>query len=151
MHSLYRYSLAATCAAALAVASAHGQGGALPASSRAASPKLGAAKPGAWNDSQKVTFKGTISGIMTGAPYSDGKKYVTLLVKLADGISWMVELGPKDYVEAQALELKVKEQIWVAGCKCDPNDKDSLILAERVNFNGMRPSFRKANGTPFWK
>jgi hypothetical protein len=76
---------------------------------------------------------------------------VLLLVTLKDGGTAMVELGPKDYVDAQGLYLHTKESIWVAGCKSWVDEKDSIILAQRVNYRGSRPSFRKEDGTPFWK
>lgn len=103
-----------------------------------------------WNPGFNVLFKGKIVGQSTTAPQRDGKSYFTLLVKTSNGGVAMVELGPGDYVEAQGLRFQNGAEIWVSGSKTWSGD-DSIILAQRINYGGFRPSFRKADGAPFWR
>lgn len=121
-----------------------------PASHVSARPNMGGA-PLSWNPGHMVLFKGTVRGIQHSAPMADGKSWVSLLVKLKNGGTAFVELGPRDYVEAQSLRLRVKAPIWVAGSKTFTDSGDSVILAQRVNFDGHRPSFRRPDGRPFWE
>lgn len=121
-------------------------------SRRNASPAVAAKAPTLnWNPHNTVLFKGTIRGIHESAPLQDGKSWVSLLVKLSNGGTAYVELGPKDYVDAQSMRLRTKAKIWVAGSKVFAPNGDSVILAQRVNFDEMRPSFRRPNGKPFWE
>ncbi len=114
-------------------------------------PAVKPGQPTPWNDSLPVLFKGVITGRMASAPYTNGKSYFLLLVKLKNGGTAMVELGPTDYVEAQGLDFRMGQPIWIAGCKSWTDKNDSVILAERVNYEGFRPSFRRKDGTPFWE
>lgn len=107
--------------------------------------------PLGWNPGHLVLFKGTIRGIQESAPMHDGKSWVSLLVKLGNGGTALVELGPKEYVEAQSLRLRMKAPIWVSGSKSYSPNGDSVILAKRLNFDGHRPSFRRDDGRPFWE
>ncbi len=115
-----------------------------------AANKAAAAKVAIWNPDAMVLFKGKILGKQEGAPYADGKMYTTLLVKTKEGGVAMVELGPKKYVDAQSIRLTMGKEIWVSGSKSWVNG-DSIILADRLNVDGFKPSFRKADGTPFWR
>lgn len=104
-----------------------------------------------WNPTHVVLFKGSIAGILESAPMADGKSWLSLLVKLKNGGTALVELGPKDYVDAQGLRLRMKAPLWVAGSKSWTEGGDSVILAQRLNFDGFRPAFRAPDGKPFWK
>lgn len=104
-----------------------------------------------WNPGHLVLFKGTIRGIQQSAPMQDGKSWVSLLVRLSNGGTALVELGPKDYVDAQGLRFRMKSQVWVAGSKSYTTGGDSVILAKRLNYDGDRPSFRREDGRPFWE
>lgn len=115
-----------------------------------AANKASSAKVAAWNPDAMVLFKGKIMGKQEGAPNADGRVYTTLLVKTKQGGVAMVELGPKKYVDAQSIRLTMGKEIWVSGSKSWVNG-DSIILADRLNVDGFKPSFRKADGTPFWR
>jgi hypothetical protein len=104
-----------------------------------------------WNSNQTVLFKGNIKGLVESAPLADGKSWTTLLVKLGNGGTAMVELGPRDYVNAQGLHFRMNAPVWVAGSKVYDQNGGSVILAQRLNFDESRPSFRRADGKPFWE
>jgi hypothetical protein len=107
-------------------------------------------QPLAWNPGHVVLFKGLIKGIQESAPMADGKSWTSLLVKLPNGGTALVELGPKDYVDAQSMRLRMNAPIWVAGSKAYTDNLDSVILAQRLNFDTSRHAFRRADGQPFW-
>jgi hypothetical protein len=109
-----------------------------------------AAKVAVWNPEAMVLFKGKILGKQESAPYADGRAWTTLLVRTKEGGVAMVELGPTKYVDAQAVRLTMGKEIWVSGSKSWMNG-DSIILADRLNVDGFKPSFRKADGSPFWR
>lgn len=113
-------------------------------------PSLGGNALG-WNPGHLVLFKGTIRGIQESAQMNDGKSWVSLLVKLSNGGTALVELGPKDYVEAQGLRFRMKSSLWISGSKTFTASGDSVILAKRLNYDGHRPSFRREDGRPFWE
>lgn len=104
-----------------------------------------------WNPGHVLLFKGRITGIQESAPMEDGRSWTSLLVKLSNGGTALVELGPKDYVDAQSMRLRLKASIWVAGSKAYTENGDSVILAQRLNFDESRHAFRTEDGKPFWK
>ena len=104
-----------------------------------------------WNPHQTLLLKGTIKGIQQSARMADGKSWVSLLVKLSNGGTALVELGPQDYVDAQGLRFRMRSEVWVAGSKVFAPNGDSVILAERLRYDEMRPSFRRPDGKPFWE
>lgn len=109
-----------------------------------------AARNANWNPDHQVLFKGSIRAVQVSVPQADGRKYVHLLVKLVNGGTAMVELGPKEYVEAQGLDLRMKATIWIAGAKTYVN-AGSMVVAQRVNYDGARPAFRLPDGSPLWR
>jgi hypothetical protein len=104
---------------------------------------------GQWNAGFKVLFKGQVFGTMV-APDAQGVPQVTLMVKSSNGGLSEVLLGPKDYVDAQGLRFNLKAPIWVAGSKTWDGDS-WVILAQRLNVDHFRPSFRRKDGTPYWQ
>jgi len=118
----------------------------------AAAAKRAAMKPerlGGWNDGFKVLFKGKIMGEMT-VPDEDGRMMQSIMVKSANGGVTRVQLAPKEWVEAAALRFYENTPIWVAGSK-SWDGYAWVVHAQRVNMEGVRPSFRREDGTPFWE
>lgn len=103
-----------------------------------------------WIPAARVLFKGKIIGMHTSTAHADGKSYFSLLVKTKDNGTAMVELGPEEYVKHQGLNIRMGAEIWVSGSKTWIG-QDSIILAQRVNLDGLRPSFRTDDGKPFWE
>ncbi|HVL37747.1 MAG TPA: hypothetical protein VM328_00020 [Fimbriimonadaceae bacterium] len=102
-------------------------------------------------DPQKmVTFSGRVIGIEVSAPANHPVPNVSLLVKLSNGGTALVELGPKPYLDHQRMAVRLKDTVKITGSKVFEKGGDSAILATEVNHNGFRVALRNADGKPFW-
>jgi hypothetical protein len=116
-----------------------------------AGKKLAPGRTPAWSAEQMVSFKGEIRGIQQSAPLEDGKSWTSLLVKLPNGGTALVDLGPSDFVAAHKLNLKLRDTIQVTGAKVLAPNGDSIVLAQKLEHKGSKPVLRNAEGKPFWR
>lgn len=97
----------------------------------------------AWDSKTVVSFEGKLMGMIQSA------KSVDLMIKLRNGGTAFVELGPKNYFDAQALRLTKQDGLKVRGSKVMVNG-ESLILCQELRHNGSKIAFRTDDGRPFW-
>lgn len=97
----------------------------------------------AWDSKTVVSFEGKLMGMIQSA------KSVDLMIKLKNGGTAFVELGPKIYFDAQALRLTKQDGLKIRGSKVMVNG-ESLILCQELRHNGSKIAFRTEDGRPFW-
>lgn len=112
-----------------------------------AKPRLA---PGAFNPDTVVEFEGKIVGCQVYNSPSSNQPFMDILVKLPNTGTALVELGPQDLVLSDRLNLYMGDKIWVKGSKVTVRG-DTSVLAQTVRHQGSSVSFRRADGTPFWK
>jgi len=105
---------------------------------------------GLWNPGYVITFTGKIIGTMTSTPAGSKNDLVELMVKLKNGGTALVDLGPSRYVNAQRLFLTLHNPITVKGSKVSQRG-ETWILAESLRYDGSLAYFRHQDGTPFWR
>ena len=98
----------------------------------------------------KVTFKGKVVGLQTYATEEGGPEKVDALIKLKNGGTALVELGPKSFLDQHGIKIHIKDLITVAGSKVFVNGL-SLILPSKISHQGAKVAFRNAQGQPFWE
>ncbi|MBN9501044.1 MAG: hypothetical protein BGO01_06905 [Armatimonadetes bacterium 55-13] len=96
-----------------------------------------------WDPKSVVAFEGRLIGVV------QSPKSVDLMVKLKNGGTAFVELGPKRYFDGQAVHLSAKDPVKVSGSKVMVNG-ESLILCQELRHKGSKIAFRTPDGRPFW-
>ncbi len=96
-----------------------------------------------WNPNTVINFEGRLIGMV------QSERSVDLMIKLKNGGTAFVELGPKRYFDAQSARLMKKDQLKVRGSKVMVNG-ESLILCQELRHNGSKIAFRTLDGRPFW-
>lgn len=97
----------------------------------------------AWDAKSVISFDGKVIGIVQSA------KSVDLMVRLANGGTAFVELGPKEYFDGQALHLSPTDSVKIRGSKVMVNG-ESLVLCQEIRHRGSKIAFRTPEGKPFW-
>ena len=96
-----------------------------------------------WDPNTVISFEGRLIGMV------QSEKSVDLMVKLKNGGTAFVELGPKRYFDAQSARLLKKDQLKIRGSKVMVGG-ESLILCQELRHNGSKIAFRTPDGRPFW-
>ncbi len=97
----------------------------------------------AWDPKTVINFEGKLIGVVQSA------KSVDVMIKLRNGGTAFVELGPKAYFDGQAVRLTKQDQLKVRGSKVMVNG-ESLVLCQELRHNGSKIAFRTVDGRPFW-
>jgi glucose/arabinose dehydrogenase len=125
---------------------------AAPATTAPAAPaKPATGKHSRMYDPQAVeTVTGTVVSVDRRAPRKLGRpERVSMVVKTDKG-DLKVNLGPTDYLDQQALKLKVGDQIEVKGMRVKSRNRTMLIAGE-VKKGGQVLKLRDdATGRPLW-
>ena len=120
---------------------------------RATGDTLGWGKPSiqspTFDPGFKVGFKGKVVGVQIYPTANGGPEKVDALVKLKNGGTALVELGPKSFLDQHGIKIHVKDTIYVSGSKVFVNGL-SVILPTNINHAGSKVAFRNAEGQPFW-
>lgn len=98
---------------------------------------------GSWDPKTVISFEGKLMGMVQSA------RSVDLMVKLKNGGTAFVELGPKAYFDGQALHLQAQDSIKIRGSKVNVNG-ESLVLCQEIRHKGSKVAFRTTDGRPFW-
>ena len=96
-----------------------------------------------WDSNTIISFQGHVQGMV------QSMKSVDLMVKLDNGGTAFVELGPKNYFDGQALHISPDDVVKVRGSKVMVNG-ESLILCQELRHKGSKVAFRTLDGRPFW-
>lgn len=96
-----------------------------------------------WNPQTVISFEGKVMGKI------ESSRSVDLMVKLKNGGTAFVELGPKAYFDAQMIRLNPQDPVKIQGSKVMVNG-ESLILCQELRHQGDRAAFRNKDGRPFW-
>ena len=96
-----------------------------------------------WDPKTVIKFEGKVMGKIESA------KSVDLMVKLKNGGTAFVELGPKAYFDAQMIRINPQDPVKVQGSKVMVNG-ESLILCQELRHQGDKVAFRTQDGRPFW-
>lgn len=96
-----------------------------------------------WDPKTVISFEGRVSGVI------QSENSVDLMVKLKNGGTAFVELGPKEYFDAQALHVSTQDSVKVRGSKVMVNG-ESLVLCQELRQKGSKIAFRTNEGRPFW-
>lgn len=96
-----------------------------------------------WDSKTVISFEGKLMGMIQSA------KSVDLMIKLNNGGTAFVELGPKNYFDNQALRLYKQDNLKIRGSKVMVNG-ESLVLCQELRHNGSKIAFRTQDGRPFW-
>lgn len=97
----------------------------------------------AWNPETVISFQGHVKGMIQSA------KSVDLMVKLQNGGTAFVELGPKEYFDGQGAYISPDDVVKVRGSKVMVNG-ESLVLCQELRHHGSKIAFRTLDGRPFW-
>jgi len=97
----------------------------------------------AWDPETVISFQGHVKGMIQSA------KSVDLMVKLPNGGTAFVELGPKEYFDGQAVNITADDTVKVRGSKVMVNG-ESLVLCQELRHHGSNIAFRTLDGRPFW-
>jgi len=96
-----------------------------------------------WDPNTIISFQGRVTGMIQSA------KSVDLMVKLQNGGTAFVELGPKNYFDGQAVHISPDDTVKVRGSKVMVNG-ESLVLCQELRHSGSKIAFRTLDGRPFW-
>jgi hypothetical protein len=96
-----------------------------------------------WDPKTVISFEGKVLGVI------QSNRSVDLMVKLKNGGTAFVELGPKPYFDGQALRISSQDMVKVRGSKVMVNG-ESLVLCQELRHSGSRIAFRTQDGRPFW-
>ena len=96
-----------------------------------------------WNPKTVISFEGKVLGVIQST------RSVDLMVKLKNGGTAFVELGPKEYFDGQAVRITPQDAVKVRGSKVMVNG-ESLVLCQELRHTGSRIAFRTQDGRPFW-
>lgn len=96
-----------------------------------------------WDPKSVVSFEGKLMGMVQSS------RSVDLMVKLKNGGTAFVELGPKGYFDGQAVHLQAQDSLKIRGSKVMVNG-ESLILCQELRHKGSKVAFRTMDGRPFW-
>ncbi len=94
------------------------------------------------------TVKGEVISVET-SPAPQGRGYGIHLRLKTDAETIAVHLGPKWYVEEQALQVKAGDQIEVKGSRVTYEDQP-VIVADQVTRGAETMDLRNDDGTPKW-
>lgn len=97
----------------------------------------------AWDSETVISFQGRVMGMIQSA------KSVDLMVKLQNGGTAFVELGPKEYFDGQSVHITPDDNVKVRGSKVMVNG-ESLVLCQELRHHGSKIAFRTLDGRPFW-
>jgi uncharacterized membrane protein len=93
-------------------------------------------------------IKGEIVAVDQVVPLKGMSSGIHLLVKTGtETIS--VHLGPKWYLDNQAIQFKVNDKVEVKGSKV-PFDGKQVIIAREISRHGKALTLRDENGIPSW-
>jgi hypothetical protein len=103
-----------------------------------------------YNPQAVETVTGTVVSVDRRAPRKLGRpERVSMVVKTDKG-NLMVNLGPADYIDQQALKLKAGDQVEVKGMGVKRRNRTMLIAGE-VKKGGQVLKLRDdATGRPLW-
>ncbi len=97
----------------------------------------------------KVGFKGKVVGVEIYPIEKGGPLKVDALVKLKNGGTALVDLGPKAWLDQHHIKIRVKDTLYVAGSKVFINGL-SVILPSKINRGGVKVALRNSSGQPAW-
>jgi hypothetical protein len=96
-----------------------------------------------WDPKTVISFEGKVLGMI------QSNRSVDLMVKLKNGGTAFVELGPKAYFDGQSVRISAQDSVKVRGSKVMVNG-ESLVLCQELRHTGSRIAFRTQDGRPFW-
>lgn len=104
---------------------------------------------GAFDPSRVFVFTGRVIGIDVSAPRREVAPGVAVLVRLGDGRSALVELGPQAYLVERGLMPHMGDEIDFAGAK-QWDGHGSTYLASRMRRGKIEARLRTVEGRPLW-
>lgn len=104
---------------------------------------------GSFDPSRVFVFTGRVIGIDVSAPRPDVAPGVAVLIRLGDGRSALVELGPQAYLQEQGLMPRMGDEIDFAGAKLW-DGHGSSYLASRMRRGKSEARLRTVEGRPLW-
>jgi len=102
-----------------------------------------------YSPSTVITFTGKVTGVQVMQPMSGMDDGALVLVKLANGGTSLVDLGPAWYVNNQPITINVGDRITVTGSKVIV-DKRGTVLARKVQKGNDVLLLRDTAGDPLW-
>lgn len=120
---------------------------------------VGAQTPVGWQEGSPLNayfdpdrvyvFTARIIGVEVSVPRPNVGAGVTLLVRLGDGKSAVVDLGPQAFLEGQGMKPRIGETIEFAG-SCVFENGSYGYVASRMARGGTRVTLRTPAGKPLW-
>lgn len=104
---------------------------------------------GPFDPNRVFVFSGKVIGVDVSAPRSEVAPGVAILIRLGDGRSALVELGPLAYLEQRGARPRMGEVLDFAGSKVF-DGYGTTYLASRIKRGRVETTLRSVEGRPLW-
>lgn len=109
----------------------------------------GSALNGAFDPSRVFVFTGRVIGVDVSAPRREVEPGVAVLIRMGNGRSALVELGPLAFLRERGLMPRMGDEIDFAGSKLLA-EQGSSYLASRMRRGTSEARLRTVEGRPLW-
>lgn len=103
-----------------------------------------------FNPAKIQTIKGTIENVSTFTPQRGAPEGLLLTVKMDNGQTATVHVGPQQYVQQKGFTLKKGDQVTVTGSETTHNGQ-TVVIATQLQSNGKTLQLRTNTGQPLWQ
>jgi len=101
--------------------------------------------------SDRDSFKGIVTGFKEVIPFPGMSPGVAMLVQDPDGDIITVHLGPRWFIDPNAIGIKKGEKVKVKGVWVEINNEDVVIASKISKGDFFEYKLRLTkDGTPFW-
>jgi len=109
----------------------------------------GSALNGPFDPNRVFVFSGKVIGVDVSSPRIEVAPGVAVLIRLGDGRSALVELGPLAFLELKSARPRIGEVLDFAGSKVF-DGLGTTYLASRVKHGRTETVLRTVEGRPMW-
>jgi sporulation protein YlmC with PRC-barrel domain len=102
-----------------------------------------------FNPANVHTINGTVMDVGKFLPAQAGLEGLQLRVKADDGKTYIVFLGPRDYITQQNFLIASGDRVTATGADAKIGSR-SVLLASQIKSNDQSLQLRDANGKPLW-
>jgi len=102
-----------------------------------------------FNPANVHTINGTVMDVGKFLPAQAGLEGLQLRVKADDGKTYIVFLGPRDYITQQNFLVASGDRVTVTGADAKIGSR-SVLLASQIKSNDQSLQLRDVNGKPLW-
>jgi len=102
-----------------------------------------------FNPANVHTINGTVMDVGRFLPARAGLEGLQLRVKADDGKTYIIFLGPRDYISQHNFLVASGDRVTVTGADTKVGSR-SVLLASQITNNGQSLQLRDVNGKPLW-